>query len=156
MEANGRSWHSFIHTFDHASPAPVHRSLLLYVLRFLSCGEFGLTWVGDDLCTHRPSSLAAVQSRQRTWSSCYLVWDPRSASGLLCRVDYEDAQTTMDKPSVESTKRSRSGDALHKASAAPPATDLVYPVYCAVCSLHIAYFDADEIYHFVQVLASEA
>jgi len=43
------------------------------------------------------------------------------------------------------------------AEAAPPCNAAVYhPVVCSVCNSEVAVYDADEVYHFFNVLASYA
>ena len=68
--------------------------------------------------------------------------------------DGESVQETTETPSLKETKKKPK----KKTSPAEESVQesAVHPVTCSVCSTIVAVYDSEEIYHFFNVLASEA
>jgi len=74
-----------------------------------------------------------------------------------CKVDLtETLKFPANSGKRKRKQKARFADApSDTSSSAVSSSDFVYhPVYCDVCSTHIAMYDADEVYHFFNVLAS--
>lgn len=78
-----------------------------------------------------------------------------------CAVNKEQAMAAGARPQGSEQRKRRypgGGDGQQSADGAAGAgavpQEVCYPVLCGVCGTHLGMQDADEIYHFVHVLAS--
>ena len=80
------------------------------------------------------------------WSVPY-----RAMFVMNCTIDYSE-KLTFPKPSEKNKKKGKKNESQN--FGADNEEELFNPVKCSKCSTQVAVYDADEIFHFFNVVAS--
>ena len=84
-------------------------------------------------------------------NSDILSFQYRAMFVMNCTIDYSE-KLTFPKPSEKNKKKGKKNESQN--FGADNEEELFNPVKCSKCSTQVAVYDADEIFHFFNVVAS--